>query len=121
MSRFVRRFAALAAIATLTFAQLAVSAFACPNDAPMGHASSVASHDEGCGGEMNPNLCDSHCGYGSSSVGHFAMAAAAVPSADVSLRIEAALAPEVSRSILTRRNLIPHPPPPLALLGVLRI
>lgn len=123
MNRLVRRFAAVAAIATLVFAQLAVSAIACPHEtgsAPVAQMQGQHSGDD-CDEMGNPNLCERHCDYGASSVPSAAPASPALPAAELPWRIEPVEIAAVSRVILDRRNLDSHPPPPLILLGVLRI
>jgi hypothetical protein len=123
MKSVIGRIAALSAIAALLFAQLAVSAFACPLDAStaaIAHASAPQS-GEGCDGMDTPNLCERHCDYGSSSVGHFAACDPALPATEIAWRLEPAAIPAVSRASLDRQNLRTHAPPPLILLGVLRI
>ena len=69
MSGTSRRLAAWLALAALVFAQLAVSAYACPMAiADPALAETPAGGDaQGCP-ESNPNLCELHCDYGSSSV-----------------------------------------------------
>lgn len=123
MSRLLRRFAAVTAIAALVFSQLAVSAAACPHESgsptvaqmPAGHSG------DDCGQMGNPNLCERHCDYGSSTVPHAAAASPVLPAAELPWRIEPAKVVAVSRGALARFNLDSHPPPPLILLGVLRI
>jgi hypothetical protein len=68
MSRTLRRIAALLALAALGFAQLAVSAYACPRDTPGQARSVVEAQPEFCPDRSMPNLCESHCDYGSSTV-----------------------------------------------------
>jgi len=63
MTRRSRIATAVVAAAMLLFSQLAVSAFACPMDAPA-QASAQAGCDEAM---MNANLCERHCDYGSAS------------------------------------------------------
>jgi hypothetical protein len=123
MNRIVRRFAALAAIAALAFAQLATSAFACPaqtNAASWAHSATVQAMD-GCDESANLNLCERHCDYGSSSVGYAAPAMPVLPVADLPWRIETVAAPVISRVVLERQHLLSRSPPPLTLFGVLRI
>jgi hypothetical protein len=123
MSRIVRRFAALGAIAALVFAQLAVSAFACPLETPPEAMAQVSMQDSGdaCGDMANRNLCERHCDYGSSSVAYSSAASPALPAAELPWQIEPTAIPHVSRVVLERESLHLHSPPPLILLGVLRI
>jgi hypothetical protein len=55
-----RRLSAVIAIAALLFAQLAVSAFACPMDASAPAAMSMPMDGGPCDGAKTPNLCDRH-------------------------------------------------------------
>jgi hypothetical protein len=55
IARRNRLFASMIAIVALLFAQLAVSAYACP----MGMAADT---------EMNANLCERHCDYGNAAL-----------------------------------------------------
>src|SRR5258706_11579064 len=68
MTRLVRRLAACFAIAPLAFAQLAVSAYACPRDLADGmhHIGDMSASD--CDRPATPNLCERHCDYSASSV-----------------------------------------------------
>src|ERR1700682_6377160 len=123
MKSLIRRIPALSPVAPLLFAQLAVSAFACPLEAStpaMAHASAPPS-GEGCEEMATPNLCERHCDYGSSSVGHFAACDPPLPATGIEWRVEPAAIPAVSRASLDRQSLRSRAPPPLILLGVLRI
>jgi hypothetical protein len=123
MSRIVRRFAALGAIAALVFSQLAVSAFACPHEAApeaMAQVSMQPSGD-GCEEMANRNLCERHCDYGSSLIAYSWAASPALPAAELPWRIEPIAIPHISRVVLERESLHLHSPPSLILLGVLRI
>jgi hypothetical protein len=121
MNRRTRIFAAFLAIAALAFSQLAVSAFACPNDvAPAMAADEMpAGHCEHGG---NPNLCERHCDYGAASVGHAGLdmtldvLALPLPWRAEPVAIVAA-ATRAPRELVARS----HSPPPLALFGALRI
>lgn len=125
MSRTLRRFAALAAIAALAFSQLAVSAFACPHESVPAAAQAVPPHEgDGCDSMANPNLCERHCDYGASSVASVVQAAPvapALPVAELPWRFEPPVVVSVSRVAVERLALAAHPPPPLVFLGVLRI
>lgn len=82
MTRTLRRLAAVLALAALAFAQLAVAAYACPKgiDGPS-RVQAPAEADAGSGPDIsNPNLCERHCDYGSSSV---ASQAASIPAPDL--------------------------------------
>lgn len=81
MTRAIRRFAALVALAALGFAQVAVSAYACPKAAQTVTQAQPASDTEsGCPDLATANLCEQHCDYGSASVGGHADA---VPAPDL--------------------------------------
>jgi hypothetical protein len=123
MNRLVRRFAAIAAMAALVFAQLSVSAFACPVQADTPDVASVEATlaMDNCDEAANPNLCERHCDYGSSSVAHSAPSMPALHVGDFLSRVDTPVARSVSRVVLDRQHLASHPPPPLILLGVLRI
>jgi hypothetical protein len=123
MSRIVRRFAALGAIAALVFAQLAVSAFACPLErAPEATAQApMQDSGEGCQEMANRNLCERHCDYGSSLVAYSPPPSPALPATELPWRIEPVAIPVMSSVFRERRNHPSHSPPPLILLGVLRI
>ncbi|MGZ5047869.1 MAG: hypothetical protein ACXWF0_11535 [Usitatibacter sp.] len=122
MSRTLRRFAALVAAAALAFSQLAVSAFACPHESVPAITQAAPEHaDDGCDSAMNPNLCERHCDYGSSSVASPAQALPALAPAQLPWRFEPLAVVEVSRLAVERLTLASHPPPPFILLGVLRI
>ena len=121
MTRLVRRIAACLAIAALAFAQLAISAYACPSgmEARAQAVGDLVSGD--CEELANPNLCEQHCDYGSSSVHTPSAPSPAADLAPLPWRIEpfmATSAPSPARSWpLGRRADIP----PLILFGVLRI
>ena len=69
MNRTLRRFAACIALLALGFAQMAVSAYACPRDLESaGPSVAIASDMESCPELANANLCASHCDYGTSAV-----------------------------------------------------
>src|SRR4051812_21686088 len=117
-----RRLAAFIAMFALAFAQLAVSAFACPLGAPQ--AAAMAMTDgETCDGMSTPNLCDRHCDYGAANVNH----AAPDPAPDVlalPLPWRAANVFAPGATVACTAFNVPsrsHSPPPLALFGVLRI
>ena len=124
MKRLVRRITACFAIAALAFAQMAVSAYACPM--PMTEAQTLASESSADPCEMsgNSNLCERHCDYGASSV-----QASPVPNSARWRRIawpvpwRAAPFVALSFSVPVREWLPPAriEPPPLVRFGVLRI
>ncbi len=92
MTRLSRRIAACLAAAALAFAQLAVSAYACPS---RHHDEATPPHDvasEHCAKVATTNLCERHCDYGASSLQSAPHAA-----------------------------IVPDLPPPLVRFGVLRI
>ena len=67
MRRQTRPIAAWLAIVALLFAQLATSAFACPNG-DMTVSAQAASDECDRGSADLPNLCERHCDYGNASV-----------------------------------------------------
>jgi len=120
MARRTRFAAAFLAIFAMLFAQLAVSAFACPLDL---QATAPMSMDgEHCDKVFTPNLCDRHCDYGAASVNHAApdvapdVLALPLPWRATFAPAPAAFAP-AAIDVASRS----HSPPPLALLGFLRI
>ena len=120
MSRRTRILAALVAIATIAFSQLALSAFVCPNDTRPAMSGEMAPGHCDQGG--NANLCDRHCDYGASNVGHASLDAPAdVLALPLPWRAQAFAAPapatRAPRDLAARS----HSPPPLALFGALRI
>ena len=124
MTRLVRRVAALLATFALVFAQLAVSAYACPvESAPEVAPSGVLGGGHlPCADLQSPNLCDSHCGYGSSAAGQ----GASVPLPEfVATPLRWRIAEAGSVTVAARTGdealLRIEPPPPLILFGVLRI
>jgi hypothetical protein len=121
MKRLVRRITACFAIAALAFAQLAVSAYACPM--PMTEAQTLASESSADACEMsgNSNLCERHCDYGASSVQSSPAAAIAPELVPVPWRAAPFVA--LSFSVPVREWLPPAriEPPPLVRFGVLRI
>lgn len=115
--------AALAA-GCLLFAQVAVSAYACPGSPAMAAAAQTDSgvSPSGCEDLATRNLCAEHCAYGSSTVGsHSASPEAAqafLPAWRAPRLAVAVKVPGPSASWwLTRAA---FPPPPI-LFGVLRI
>ena len=119
MARPTRSAAALLAMFALLFAQLAVSAFACPLDAPAAAMSMDADH---CERMATPNLCDRHCDYGAANVSHatpdLAPDVLALPLPWRALPAATPVAlPRVDLDAASRS----HSPPPLALFGALRI
>ena len=119
MNRFARRLAAVIAIAALAFAQLAVSAFACPAIAPAPDMAVMSDCEKPL---ATPNLCERHCDYGASSVQAASFVAIAPQPALLPWR-----APTIAMADLApaaRAWLIPtriEAPPPLLLFGALRI
>ena len=116
-----RRLTAFVAILALGFAQLAVSAFACPLDAPE-PAAMATMHGNPCDGMPTPNLCERHCDYGAANVNH------ATP--DVAPDVLALPLPWRAMSVPVPASFVrvaidgesrSHSPPPLTLFGVLRI
>jgi hypothetical protein len=121
MSRIFRRICAYLAIAALTFAQLAISAYACPMN--IAESASYASDSSGDDCEMSgsSNLCERHCDYGASSVQASPVPAIAPQVVLSPLRIPAFVA--LSFHTSAREFLPPSriEPPPLVRFGVLRI
>jgi hypothetical protein len=123
MTRLVRRIAAVLALFALAFAQLAVSAYACPVAATVGHEVASATTSEAhCGDLDNANLCDRHCDYGVSAVAN-ASADSLPPFVATALpgRIEIDSRPAAFARAADRQSLRCHSPPALILFGVLRI
>jgi len=121
MTRLARRLAACLAIATLAFAQLVVSAYACPS---RHHDEAAVSHDaasEHCAKVATTNLCERHCDYGNSSLQSSAPAAAAPDLAPLPWRIELVAAPAVERRACKALAPDRTEPPPLVRFGALRI
>jgi hypothetical protein len=121
MTRLVRRIAACFAIAALAFAQLAISAYACPMNmaGSANHASDSRADD--CEMSGGSNLCERHCDYGASSVQSSPVPAIAPQLVALPWRV-AAFVP-LSFSTPAREWLPPTriEPPPLVRFGVLRI
>lgn len=124
MLRPFRRFAALLAIAALAFAQLAVSAYACPKgiEAQAVQADASTTHDSDCSEGATANLCDSHCAYGAASVStHHADSA---PAPDLVLMPVRPAVPAVlpaGAEVGTKYLRAPATPPPPARPTPLRI
>jgi hypothetical protein len=119
MTRLIRRIASAIAIFALAFAQLAVSAYACPMDMPAGAHQTAETGESGCDMPGTPNLCERHCDYGASSVQ--ASPAPAIAPAPVAAPWSE---PFISQPF-TRAHAWLQPariePPPLVRFGVLRI
>ncbi len=122
MNRSLRRFAALFLAATLAFAQLAVSAYACPVGSPMTSSASAAEVSApGCPDLGNANLCAEHCAYGSVSSDTPSVALPGLDLAPLPWRVAASpvsALPRAMRDWRLARSM--HPPPPI-LFGTLRI
>ena len=119
MSRPTRFAAALLALVALLFAQLAVSAYACPGMAAADEAPMAGM--EGCGEVPTPNLCDGHCDYGTASVGPSSLDAQPAAIDLRPLRVVAQDVPTRPQSAHPGAPPGGHSPPPLVLFGVLRI
>lgn len=120
MSRSTRFVSAIAALVALLFAQLAVSAYACAGMSPS-HEVAVAGM-EGCPEASMPNLCDSHCDYGSASVGPSSLDA--LPAAAPALLRRPPSTDTVPDPLPRPHGAAPpggHSPHPLILFGALRI
>ena len=121
MSRRTRSAAAFVAIVAMLFAQLAVSAFACPLDlrAP---AAAVPMDGGHCDKVFTPNLCDRHCDYGAANVSHASPDLAPdVLALPLPWRALPAPAPASFGCDVAEVPSRSHSPPPLTLLGFLRI
>ena len=123
MTRLVRRVAALLATFALVFAQMAVSAYACPREAvPEVATSGVSGEDLPCADLQSPNLCDRHCAYGSSATGQ--APSASLPPFVATVRPWRLAEPAAIAVFAQARDdafLHFEPPPPLLLFGALRI
>ena len=121
MTRLARRIAACFTIAALAFAQMAVSAYACPKDMTEGvqHAGVEAAND--CGMPAAPSLCERHCDYNASAVQSSPAPLIAADLVALPWRVEPFVALPFSTSV--RERLLPAriEPPPLVRFGVLRI
>ena len=120
MSRRIRSLTAVLASAMLLFAQLAVSAYACPAVAAAHEPVAMAAD---CDQDMgNANLCESHCDYGSASFE--AAKPLQVPAVAMSSGLRIELPDSCAASTVARPPRVaagPAPPPPLARFTVLRI
>ncbi len=118
----IRRFrsvAALAAIASLLFAQLAVSAYACPRvQAAKPATMHAGGGDAGCD-EMdtaNPALCHGHCQYGNQSVDKWAGSwVSPDPAVLSSVVYEDAVPDAAARGVVPRVWLARTTAPPIAI------
>jgi hypothetical protein len=123
MNRLVRRIAALVALGTLAFGQLAVSAHACMGDMPRPHAMASMDSQMPCD-QMAPgdNLCERHCDYGAAaSDSQAAPSAINAPVAPLLPWRIAATAPPVFTKAATRPFERSVERPPLIRFSVLRI
>jgi len=120
MIRSLRRCVSLLAAAAFAFAQLAVSAHACPLISPAPAALADAMSPD-CPEANNANLCAEHCAYGSVSTDSHGIAFPIVDAAPLPWRATALPVSGPARA-LRDWHLVPtsHPPPPI-LFGVLRI
>ena len=122
MTRPVRRACALVALCVLVFAQLAVSAYACPAERGQEIAAAANGGEPYCDDPGNPNLCDRHCAYGSSATGQPTLA---IPSpwagAPLPWRIVQAAPALTGARALDDATLRFESPPPLILFGVIRV
>jgi hypothetical protein len=121
MNRSFRRLAACLSMAAFAFAQLAISAYACPKGAePQAPVEAVAEHESACPELDNSNLCERHCDYGSATV---ATHADSVAPPDLAL-LPWRLAPVLQESVRVRPLAGPLgsiAPPPRAAPTPLRI
>jgi hypothetical protein len=118
MTRFIRRFAAFAALAALALSQVAVAANACMQAAEQRSAASQSAPSHDCCDDGG--MCMRYCAYDASTVDTQAVVPVAAPCPAPTLRVEpvvwqepAARAPQGPERI--------HEPPPLDRFGVLRI
>ncbi len=121
MTRLVRTIAATLATVALAFAQLAVSAYACPS---RHHDEAAQSHDaasDHCAKVATTNLCERHCDYGDSSLQSVPPATIVPDLAPHPWKIEPVASPVVPMA--ARQWLMPTrlEPPPLQRFCVLRI
>ncbi len=121
MTRTARRIAAFTAAAALAFAQLTVSAFACPTQDRARAAPSQPTAAEHCDKVATRNLCERHCDYGDSSLQASPPATIAPDLAPLPWRIELISAPAVERKACKTLAPARTEPPPLVRFGVLRI
>jgi hypothetical protein len=122
MTRLIRRIAACFAIAALAFAQVAVSAYACPAGVaePTVSAGATMTADD-CEGSANRNLCEQHCDYGASSVQSSPVVVLAPQVAPLPWRVEPFVALSFSTPVGEWLQPTRIEPPPLVRFGVLRI
>lgn len=118
VNRRSRLFAALVAIVGLLFAQMAISAFSCPQ---MGGNAAVA--ESGCDEAMvvNANLCEQHCEYGQASFESAKSPASPPALAGPFLRVHALVAEQPRGQAIESRHSPAGPAPPLIRFTVLRI
>ena len=120
MARRTRSATAFLAILALLFAQLAVSAFACPLD--LQPPPTMSMDGDHCGGMATPNLCDRHCDYGAASANHAAPDLAPdVLALPLPWRALPVATPASFMRVVLDAPSRSHSPPPLALFGALRI
>lgn len=113
-----RRFAALLAVCSLAFAQLAVSAYACPMIGPAA-ATEVMSPD--CPELNNANLCAEHCAYGTVTTDSHGVAFPVMDAAPLPWRAVASPVSPQARALRDWHLVLPSHPPPSIFFGVLRI
>ena len=83
MRRRSRLLPAWIALVALTFAQLAVAAYACPRFTAPEAVAAMPDCDE----PMNANLCESHCDYGSASLDSLKVKSPPADAAVLALRL----------------------------------
>lgn len=114
IARRTRLFASMIAVVALLFAQLAVSAYACPMTGMADMADT----------EMNANLCERHCDYGNASLDQAKAPSVQALAADSGVRIapvRASPQPQVTARTLRAAWPAAGPAPPLIRFTVLRI
>ena len=122
MNRVVRRIAAFTTLFAFLFAQMAVSAYACPAERVADSAATAApAGDTHCDDLQNPNLCDSHCAYGASAASHAATISFAFVAPSFFWRVEETSVAVTGVRATDEEFLRYEPPAPLTLFGALRI
>lgn len=126
MNRTLRRLAALIALGALVFAQLALSAYACPlaagdSGAAPGGVAAVNCPDMQPAGDAQGNLCEQHCLYGSASFDKSPPPVALFDASAPVLRVAPWHAVMQDIPSAPRRIAPAATAPPAILFGVLRI
>ena len=121
MTRLIRRIASFAALATLAFGQIVMTAHACdhlmvPVEAPI-----AAEHD--CCDKTPPpaTICEHQCEYAATTADTQVAPSAIAPAAPLAVRVETVTFRNIPARPLERPLERRGEPPPLALFGNLRI